>query len=221
MWNAVVHGLFAAGVVWLLVGSHGELPVALPWYMGGWLSLEGILARRYVVGFIGLAGIAAALVAVLSQKPQRAAAALVALVGASSLTLAVGLQTWCAPGRCPLLRISPTFIRSSMFLAWQWVNEHVTEATIAYTGNNVPYPLFGDHLTNRVYDVNIDRHADWRFHDYERAHRRRADEPLPAARLAVSSGVLSRCPDRRDGGSTPCGLATNGWRVIVTRGFTT
>src|SRR6185436_16652403 len=125
--------------------------------------LEGILARSYFVGFIGLAGIAAALVVLLSRTPQREAAALAALVGAGSLTLAVGLQTRCAPGRCQLLQISPTFIRSPMFLAWQWVTEHVTAATIAYSGNNVPYPLFGDHLTNRVYYVNIDRHADWRF----------------------------------------------------------
>jgi hypothetical protein len=193
-WNLGVHALFAAGLLWLLVGWHGELPVALPWYMGGWLSLEGILARRYLVGFIGLAGIAAGLVTLLPHKPHRAVPALVALVGASSLTLAVGLQTWCAPERCTLLQISPTFIRAPMFLAWRWVAEHITQATIAYSGNNVPYPLFGDHLTNRVYYVNIDRHADWRFHDYERAHRRRSDEMLPASRLAVSSGVLEPLP---------------------------
>jgi hypothetical protein len=194
VWNAVVHTLFAAAVVWLLVGWHGELPVALPWYMGGWLSLEGILARRYLVGFIGLAGIAAGLTALLPDKPHRAVPALVALVGASSLTLAVALQTWCAPGRCALLQISPTFIRAPMLLAWQWAGAHIMQTTIAYTGNNVPYPLFGDHLTNRVYYVNIDRHTDWRFHDYERAHRRRADEVPPASVLAVSSGVLQPLP---------------------------
>jgi hypothetical protein len=41
-----------------------------------------------------------------------------------------------------------------------------------------------------VYYINIDRHADWRFHDYNRAHRRRRGDPLPASALAVSSGVL-------------------------------
>jgi hypothetical protein len=80
------------------------------------------------------------------------------------------------------------------------VTEHTSHATIAYAGNNVPYPLFGDHLTNRVCYVNIDRHRDWRFHDYDKAHRRRGhDDPEPAARLAVSSGVLTPggSPSRR------------------------
>jgi hypothetical protein len=77
---------------------------------------------------------------------------------------------------------------------WRWVGEHVHHATIAYTGNNVPYPLVGAHLTNRVTYVNIDRHRDWRFHDYDRAHRRRRDDSPPVAPLAVSSGVLMPLP---------------------------
>src|SRR5207244_3469544 len=44
-------------------------------------------------------------------------------------------------------------------------------------------------LTNRVMYVNIDRHTDWRFHDYARAAgQRRLPSSGPA--LATSSGVL-------------------------------
>jgi hypothetical protein len=77
---------------------------------------------------------------------------------------------------------------------WRWVASNTDHATIAYSGNNVPYPLVGEHLANRVYYVNIDRHRDWRFHDYDRAHRRRRDDDVPVAALAVSSGVLTPLP---------------------------
>lgn len=189
-WNACVHGILAAGLVWVVVGWRGELPVALPWYMAGWLSLQGIVARGFLLAFAALAILAGCLAAVLSRKPLHGTAILAALVGATSTGLAVGSGTWCGPARCTLLDLSPIYIRSTMVEAWQWVAEHIDGATIAYTGNNVPYPLVGDQLTNRVRYVNIDRHAEWRFHDYERAHRRRRAEPLPASALAVSSGVL-------------------------------
>jgi hypothetical protein len=48
--------------------------------------------------------------------------------------------------------------------------------------------LFEEDLTNRVRYVNIDRHADWRFHDYARGRR---DAPVEApGRLARASGQL-------------------------------
>ena len=116
------------------------------------------------------------------------------LLGVGCAVLGVGSQKWCAPGRCDLLNISSTYVRATMILGWQWVAEHPGRFTIAYSGHNVPYPLAGDHLTNRVYYVNIDRHRDWRLHDYDRAHRRRRDDHLPMAPLAVSSGVLMPLP---------------------------
>jgi hypothetical protein len=76
-----------------------------------------------------------------------------------------------------------------MLDAWRWTSAHLDHATIAYTGNNVPYPLFGEQLTNRVYYVNIDRHASWGFHDYARAHSR-PGVTEPSAPLAHASGEL-------------------------------
>jgi hypothetical protein len=59
------------------------------------------------------------------------------------------------------------------------MHRHTSDATVAYTGTNIPYPLFGDRLTDRVSYVNIDRHADWRFDNYDRAQRERPDYSPP------------------------------------------
>jgi len=121
------------------------------------------------------------------------------LLGAGCSVLAVGSQRWCVPDRCDLLNISSTYIRASMMLGWQWVAAHPEPVTFAYSGNNVPYPLTGDQLTNRVYYVNIDRHAQWRFHDYARARGRRAD--AVSSELARSSGVLLAADAATGGGA--------------------
>jgi hypothetical protein len=189
-WNIRVHAAFAAGVLWLVVGRHGVLPFALPWYMDGWLSLEGIVGRGYWLWFVAMELLAIALVCFLSRTPVRAAVALALVCAAACVTFTAGSETWCAPDRCRFLTPSSIFLRSEMIIAWRWVSDHMTDATIAYAGNNVPYPLFGDHLANRVYYVNIDRHRDWRFDDYDRARRRRRDELAAADSLAVPSGVL-------------------------------
>jgi len=80
-----------------------------------------------------------------------------------------------------------------MLDGWRFVRSNVHDATIAYTGNNVPYPLFGDRLTNRVYYVSIDRHRDWRLHDYARVRRR--STTAPSHPLARPSGELLAAPD--------------------------
>ncbi|HEX3704437.1 MAG TPA: glycosyltransferase family 39 protein [Vicinamibacterales bacterium] len=189
-WNACVHVALAAGVVWLVVGSSGALPFALPWYMADWLSLRGIVAYGYGRWFVAMELVALGLVWYLARTRRRAALAL-AGVCAACVVCAAGADRWCAPDRCRFLTPSSISLRSDVVLAWRWVSDHTTHAAIAYAGTNVPYPLFGDHLSNRVYYVNIDRHRDWRFDDYDRAHRRRrANEPAPAQPLAVASGVL-------------------------------
>jgi len=110
------------------------------------------------------------------------------------VTLAAKSRPWCPPDGCEFLELSSTYIRDPTLLSWAWLNEHVSGATIAYSGNNLPYPLFGPRLANRVYYVNIDHHANWRFHDYDRAHRRYPATALPEPMLAVSSGMLLPLP---------------------------
>ena len=193
-WNACMHALFGAGLLWLIVGLHAALPVALPWYMDGWLSLDGIVGRRFVAFFLGLAGVTAGAAFFVSRRPRYGWPILTLPLGAGAAVLCMGSQPWSTvDGRYPL-SLSPIFLRATMVDGWQWVAANTNRATIAYTGNNVPYPLVGEHLTNRVYYVNIDRHRDWRFHDYDRAHRRRRDDDAPVGALAVSSGVLTPLP---------------------------
>jgi hypothetical protein len=96
-----------------------------------------------------------------------------------------------------LLALSPTYIRAGTLAGWEWLRQNVEHATIANTGNNVPYPLFGAQLSNSVVYVNIDRHADWRFHDYAKIRSRLPD--VPPGALARPSGqlmpLLGRVPD--------------------------
>jgi hypothetical protein len=191
VWNACVHAAFAAGILWLVTGSNRVLPFALPWYMDGWLSLQGIVGREYWPWLLAMELAAVALVWSLRRTPGRAAAVMMTMCAAASVVFTIGSETWCVPDRCAFLTPSSIFLRSDMVVAWRWVSDHLAHATIANAGNNVPYPLFGDHLTNRVYYVNIDRHRDWRFDDYDRAHKRRRPEDPPATDpLAVPSGVL-------------------------------
>jgi len=187
-WNAAMHVLLAAGLVWMVVGLHAELPVQVPWFMGGWLALDGIVSRVSLPAFAAVA-VVGALVAFFFSRS--ALPALTAIVAAAATVLCIGSTTWCGPEPCGLLVLSSTFVRPTMVDGWQWVAANVHDATIAYTGNNVPYPLAGAHLTNVVRYVNIDRHRDWLFHDYDRAFRRRRDDALPAAPLASPSGVLT------------------------------
>ena len=112
----------------------------------------------------------------------------------------MGSQPWSTVDARNPLSLSPIFLRATMVDGWRWVAANTNRATIAYTGNNVPYPLVGEHLTNRVYYVNIDRHRDWRFHDYDRAYRAGTFTPMPPL-LATSSGELMpvdapTCPPR-------------------------
>jgi hypothetical protein len=51
------------------------------------------------------------------------------------------------------------------------VAQHLHDADIAYTGNNIPYRLLGPTFENRAYYVNVDRHLNWKYHDYERVRR--------------------------------------------------
>lgn len=65
--------------------------------------------------------------------------------------------------------------------AWGRLNERsaAQPLRVAAVGNERMYGLFGNGLRNTVLTVNIDRHTNWRFHDYWRAARRRG-EKMPA-----------------------------------------
>jgi len=187
-----VHVAFSAALVWLLVGWDRLVTVrlsTLPTFMADRLWLGGLVAPRFLVAatIIGALAVAAARWAARGRRFVRAAASGAALCG---LVAVAGLSA-CAPGGCDALAVTPTYIRTETLSAWEWLRANVHGETIAYAGNNIPYPLFGDRLSNRVYYVNIDRHLDWKLHDYDRARRRGQGELESApGLLATSSGVL-------------------------------
>ena len=187
-WNACLHAAYLVGAAWIVVGMHSQITMSLPWFMGGWLTLDGIVSREWLPLFIAGAVVTACLAYFVSRRPAHAAPVLAAAFGAGCIALTVGSRAWCAQEECSALALSPTYIRATMVVGWQWVHAHIAHSTIAYTGNNVSYPLFDEHLSNRVYYVNIDRHTGWRFHDYARARGRAGTEP--SAALARASGQL-------------------------------
>ena len=214
-WNACMHGLYLIGIVWILVGRYAQFPplgVSLPGYMAGWLSLRGLLASDFLRLF-GAFAVVAGLAYFFSRRSAHVAPAMTAVFCAGCVILTVGSRTWCGTlDPCTLLNISPTFIRPTMLDAWRWTNEHIDHATIAYTGNNVPYPLFCEQLTNHVYYVNIDRHASWGFHDYARAHST-PGATEPSDPLAHASGELVPLgPNARDAAPRPRYERRDGYR---------
>jgi hypothetical protein len=186
--NRAIHALYSAALLWSLIGLDREIPATLPWFMGGWLSLRGLMAPPFLLLTLALAGVLAVALYIARATRLGPAVLIMAIaVGAASLTRIT--WPWCAAGRCDYLQTTSIFLRPTFTDAWNWVDGHMRHATIAYTGNNVPYPLVGSHLANRVLYVNIDRHIDWRLHDYERAARLRLNRTDPGA-LATASGVL-------------------------------
>jgi hypothetical protein len=178
-WNALVHGLYAAGLVWIVLGSQASIgsPDSLPWFMKGWLTLQGSLNPQF--GWVALLLAGAGGAWYLAYRTRRTGVGLLAYCAIACALVGNGCERRCAPNACEFLETSPNFIRRTTEDGWAWLAANTAHATVAYTGTNVPYALFGDRLTNRVYYVNIDRHADWRFNDYDRARRRRPDYQAP------------------------------------------
>jgi hypothetical protein len=122
---------------------------------------------------------AAAALWYLVFRRRLAGIGLLAYCAVACACLGGGAERQCAPAGCDFLETPPNFIRATTRDGWAWMAAHTSHATVAYTGTNVPYPLLGDRLTNRVYYVNIDDHAGWRFDDYDRAQRARPEYHPP------------------------------------------
>lgn len=187
--DSAAHALLLAAMLWILVGAPTRIPARLPWFMGGWLDLDGLVAPSFVLAFLALATVLAVLLWQMAQSRRSVLATGFSFSVIAAAVLAIGAQTWCRPFVCDYLKTESPFIRPNLQVAWDWLAGNVTHATIAYTGINLPYPLTGERLTNRVMYVNIDGHPRWRFHDYDRAIRSGRLE-TPSSPLATSSGEL-------------------------------
>jgi hypothetical protein len=194
-WNLAVHILYLGVFIWLIVGAPVSLPASVPWYMGGWLALDGLVPRPFVGCSLGLAALIAAVWLVARRHPGLPMPLLVATLSIAVVALAAGATTWCGPQPCEYLSTTSPFIRRTYLMSWEWVSENVRGATIAYTGINLPYPLTGRHLVNRVVYANIDGRPRWRFHDYDHAYWSGRFAPQ-GSQLAISSGELLPVADR-------------------------
>lgn len=193
--NAWIHVLYLTGAAWMVAGARLQIPAALPWFMADWLALGGVVSSSALPLFAAAAAVTAGLAYGVSRRRAHAAPVLAAACCVGCVSLAIGSPAPYAQSASSPLAISPIYIRAGMIAGWQWVHEHIAHATIANIGNNVPYPLFNEQLTNHVDYVNIDRHADWRSHDYARA-RSRDSSPYSPAALARPSGQLMPVADR-------------------------
>jgi hypothetical protein len=187
-WNACLHAAYLIGAIWILVGAPRQLPMSLPWFMGDWLALDGLVSPAALPLFAVWMAVTAGLVYGVRRRSTNAVPLLTSAFGLACMILAIDATASHAKDASSLLTLSPTYVRAGMIVGWDWVHRNITHATIANTGNNLPYPLFEHNLTNRVRYINIDRHVDWRFHDYARG---RKDAPVDApGRLARASGQL-------------------------------
>jgi hypothetical protein len=160
--------------------------------MQGWLDLRGLVVPASVVTAAGIA-VALGLVTFAVARRRWAVPIVLAMATTAGTVFAFGDEHWCGAYRCETLQLSNPAIRGGLVDAWRWTDAHIQSSTIAYTGINLPYPLAGPHLTNRVVYANIDGHPSWRLHDYDRAFRAGRFEPIPPA-LATSSGELEAVP---------------------------
>jgi hypothetical protein len=191
--NAALHAGYFAAMIWILVGAHRQLSppwsMAEPWFMSGWLALDGLVRPAFVSWFIALASLTAVAWQLGPRRTRWALPLAVSLFASTTTALAIGGDRWCEPPGCEYLDVTSPFIRPNLIAGWQWFGDHARSSVVAYTGINLPYPLAGDHLTNRVVYANIDGRLQWRFHDYDRAYRAGRFNPIPPV-LATSSGEL-------------------------------
>jgi hypothetical protein len=195
-WNTVVHVAYALSLVWIIVGVSSSLPGTLPWFMSGWLALAGLVNTPFLAWFAVTASGIGIVWLVARRSPAVAVPVLTLAVSIAGTAVTLGATAWCGRGNsCEYLQTTSPFIRAGYLASWQWIDHNVSGATIAYTGINLPYPLTGRQLANRVVYANIDGRQKWRFHDYDRAYRTGRFSPRPPL-LASSSGELMPVADR-------------------------
>jgi len=204
-WHGLVHVAYILAMVWLIVGADMSLPGTAPWFMAGWLALDGLVTRRFLPWFVVTTTVTAALWLATRKTPRLAVPTLLIVMASGATVFTLETERLCGIGPCEFLQTTSPYIRPDYLESWRWIDDHITDATIAYTGINLPYPLTGRRLTNRVVYVNIDGRPRWRLHDYDRAYRSGRFAPTPPY-LAISSGELMSVPARvgpRDDASRP------------------
>src|SRR5207248_1587720 len=93
-WDAAVRGAYALAIAWVLVGIRAEIPASVPWFMGGWLTLSGLVQPAFVGWFVAIAA-ALALAWHLGPRGTRwALPVAVCLLASTTTALALGGDRW-------------------------------------------------------------------------------------------------------------------------------
>jgi hypothetical protein len=185
-------------MLWIVVGAGIDVPASVPWFMRGWLSLSGLVGHEFLSWYAVLALLVAALWQFGPMRTRWARPFASAVLATTTIAFAVGGEHVCVPSRCEYLDVTSAHIGVDLVYGWRWIAEHARGTTVAYTGINLPYPLTGDRLANRVIYANIDGRPNWRFHDYDRAYRAGRFTPAPPL-LATGSGELLPARDTAPG----------------------
>ncbi len=162
--------LFAAfGIAAIALGRAAARPPA--WLGWGALAvalsgelLEFPTPERLALVPIGLLGAALAVVwrrLPPSVRRPTAVAGTLTLLVAGAAALAVGLGHYRArdPGYA---------LGDEIDGAWSWLGTHVQQASVAYAGANLAFPLSGRNLSNRVTYVNVAGGPGDLLHDFGR-----------------------------------------------------
>ena len=145
-----------------------------------WFVLPYNTQERFLMPALGLSLVPVALVAT-SRRRQIALTLVLLWQCAVAWSAAAATIVSTEAGRYPqsgfAARLAP---------GWEILERQspVTGSTVAYTGTNLPYYLFGANLRNGVAYININAHPDWLPHDYANERRQagqstRSRDPWP------------------------------------------
>jgi hypothetical protein len=126
------------------------------------------------VAALGL-GVAAALAASGLDDGGRARLRWMFGVSGAAAALALVAATALVPARAPAYALG-----DDLDEAWAWLRANVRGARVAYTGNNLAFPLAGDGVDNDVRYVNVAGAPDDLFHAFARRAPEACVGPEPA-----------------------------------------
>jgi hypothetical protein len=148
-----------------VAGSVVEQPTAERWgVLGAGAAVGALAAWRRTLGDAGPER--------ATRPPSRSSRwPLVAGLGVALVAGAAGR----APARAPAYALG-----DDLDDAWAWLRANVRGARVAYTGNNLAFPLTGDALANDVRYVNVAGAPGDVLHDFARRARAPSTGPEPA-----------------------------------------
>ena len=132
-------------------------------------------SRLLLVPAAALGALVPPLWALTPVRLRRPRLVLAGVAVAAAIGVVIGFRGYL--GRDPGYTVGADLAR-----AWSWFRAHVHDTRVAYTGNNLPFPLAGERLGNRVVYVNVAGDFNDRLHDFA---RRAGARPGPNAEPAL------------------------------------